>query len=119
MRTFYFLVLIYFFSGVIFSYKALARTGDDTHLRTNNKYNSNLLQMGTSYKAKLYCSCLFQMKLSEKYCQQFVAVDPEVFQISTNQEEKSIQARALFLLYPIEAKHLGDEKGCTIEKDRI
>lgn len=110
MRTFMVLVLIYFFSNIVF-----AQALDDEELRTKNNYKSTLFELGTGYKAKLYCSCLFQMKLSKQYCKKFVSVQPEVFSVDLNSEKKTVEARALLFFHSVQANFVDDESGCFLK----
>jgi hypothetical protein len=116
VKFFCILFVIYFFYGVFFSRISQASAPRDQDLRSNNNYKSSLLELGTNYKAKLYCSCLYQMRLSKEYCKQFVSVQPEVFTLTTNPSSKVVESAALLFLYKARAKHTSEFFGCRLER---
>lgn len=86
---------------------------DDIELR-KNKYDAGLLPLGTGYQARLFCSCTFVMKRDEEYCHKFVEVSPKIFRVKVDQENKTVEARALYFF----AKSMAQwtpEQGCVLQ----
>lgn len=106
MKQVIFLFFIFIYSSFVIA--------NDIDLR-KNKYDAGLLPLGTGYQAKLYCSCLFVMNRSEKYCKKFVAVSPAIFKVSANRETKTVEAKALYFFAKAKAQWRNKETGCLLE----
>jgi len=78
------------------------------------RYETGLLGLGTGYKAKLMCSCLFVIGQTEEYCRDFAQVSPEVFFTKVNYRKRTVTSRALGFLRTRTATYEGRAKGCTL-----
>ncbi|MFN7905467.1 MAG: hypothetical protein ACK5P5_09815 [Pseudobdellovibrionaceae bacterium] len=99
---------------IMFFFTTLAVAANDIDLR-QNEYKSSLLPLGTGYQARLYCSCIFVMKRDEVYCKKFVEVSPKIFKTIINNEEKSVEAKALYFFSKSKARWHDSQTGCVLE----
>lgn len=107
-------IFLALFLILIASLNSTAALADDTPLRLNI-YESGLLTLGTAYQAKLYCTCHFVMKREDKFCKQFVAVSPSVFQITVHEDKKSVEATSLYF-WASTARWKSPMEGCVLEE---
>lgn len=77
-------------------------------------FNNNDLELATGNSARMGCSCLFVMEMSEDYCRAWVKARPDIATFSVDRANKRVQSSA-FLTWVATARYVDDQRGCVLE----
>ncbi len=77
-------------------------------------YDNNDLELAVGNSARMACSCLFVMQMSETYCRAWVKASPDVARWSANTSAKTVEASA-FVSWAATARYVDDKRGCLLE----
>jgi len=77
-------------------------------------YTFNDAQLGTLYRAKEVCSCLFVMEQTAGYCSAWTATSPDLVTFTVDDTSKTVEAEAL-IEWGAVAHFLDARAGCAIE----
>jgi hypothetical protein len=64
--------------------------------------------------AKMGCSCMFVMNMSEAFCRAWVRASPDVARVSFDATAKTVEAAA-FLSWAAKARFVDEQHGCVLE----
>ena len=81
------------------------------HPRT---FDNNDLELAVGNGARMACSCLFVMNMSETYCREWVKASPDVAKISIDFANKKVESSA-FVSWAATARYVDDKRGCVLE----
>ena len=77
-------------------------------------YANNDLELAVGNAARMSCSCLFVMKMSEEFCLAWVKASPSVAQFKIDRVHQTVQASAL-LEWGATAHFVDAQRGCLLE----
>ena len=77
-------------------------------------YPNNDETLGAANAARMACSCLFVMKQSEAFCQDWVRVSPDLPRYSVDSERRRVEASVL-VAWSATARYVDDRHGCVLE----
>lgn len=77
-------------------------------------YDNNDVELAVGNSARMSCSCLFVMKMSDAYCKAWVKASPDVARFSIDLEKKTVEASAL-LQWSAKARYVDDRRGCVLD----
>ncbi len=77
-------------------------------------YDNNDLELVTGNAARLTCSCLFVMEMSEEYCRAWTKASPDVARFSVDTNAKTVEASA-FVTWSARARFIDAKRGCILE----
>jgi len=81
-------------------------------------YKTKLPFLATRYRAFHTCNCLYVMKMSQAYCENFSKVDPPIFTLAIDTANKSVSSGISGMDFkPAVAKFANDRTGCHIVND--
>lgn len=83
----------------------------DAHPRT---FANSDLQLAVGNGARMACSCLFVMNMSEEYCREWVKASPDVAKLSFDLANKKVESSA-FVSWAATARYVDDKRGCVLE----
>lgn len=84
---------------------------DDGSPRT---YDNNDLELVVGNSARMGCTCLFVMEMSEAYCRAWVKASPDLARLSFDVVNKRVEATA-FISWAATAHYVDDKHGCILE----
>lgn len=90
---------------------ALACADSNSNPRT---YANNEFQLAVGNGARMGCSCVFVMKMSDDYCYAWVKASPDVAKISIDRTNKRVSS-ASFVSWAATARYVNDKVGCVLE----
>jgi hypothetical protein len=79
------------------------------------RYDTNDVQILTTYSAKSTCTCIFVMKRDEDFCAKWVHEDPNVKTVSINYEKKQVESQAM-ALWGAKAHFVNQRQGCVVDQ---
>jgi hypothetical protein len=77
-------------------------------------YPNNDETLGAAAAARQACSCLFVMKRSEAFCQDWVRVSPDLPRWSADLKARRVEASVL-VSWSASARYVDDRHGCVLE----
>jgi hypothetical protein len=77
-------------------------------------FDNNDLELAVGNSARMGCSCLFVMEMSEEYCRAWIKASPDVAKILIDREHKTVESSA-FISWAIKARYVDDKVGCLLE----
>lgn len=78
-------------------------------------YKTPLAFLATRYRAFHTCNCLFTMKMNQDYCTNYSKIEPQIFTVVIDNENKSVSSGIMGMDFkPSVAKFTGERTGCTI-----
>lgn len=83
----------------------------ESSLRT---YDNNDLELVAGNAARLTCSCLFVMEMSEEFCRAWTKASPDVTRFSVDTTAKTVEASA-FVTWAARARFVDAKRGCILE----
>lgn len=81
---------------------------------TPRTYDNNDLELAVGNSARMGCSCLFVMEMSEEYCRAWVKASPDVAKVNFDTTNRKVEASA-FLSWAATARYVDDKRGCVLE----
>ncbi len=81
---------------------------------TPRTYSQNDAQLAVGNAARMSCSCLFVMKMSDAFCHAWVKASPDVARFSFDPDAKTVEASAL-INWSARAHYVDDKHGCVLE----
>lgn len=84
---------------------------DDGNPRT---FDNNDLELAVGNSARMGCSCLFVMEMSEAYCRAWVKASPDVAKVNFDTANRRVEASA-FVSWAATARYVDDKRGCVLE----
>ncbi|HEY8280142.1 MAG TPA: hypothetical protein VIH99_10990 [Bdellovibrionota bacterium] len=82
-------------------------------------YQADTVKLGTAYRAKLACSCLFVMKLPEDYCKSWSAppIVKDLFVYKVDRKAMLVKGGiGLTMVKSSQAQYFGEQRGCVLVK---
>lgn len=76
-------------------------------------YDNNDLQLAAGNAARMTCSCVFVMEMSDAFCAAWVKATPSVARFTVDRSSKTVEASA-FLAWPAKARFVDDKVGCVM-----
>ncbi len=90
---------------------ALAGCADpDAHPRT---FANSDLQLAVGNGARMGCSCMFVMNMSEGYCREWVKASPDVAKLTFDVANKRVEA-STFVSWTATAHFVDEKHGCVL-----
>ena len=77
-------------------------------------YDNNDVELAVGNAARMTCSCLFVMKMSDAYCRAWVKASPSVANYTVNNQNQTVEATAL-LQWGARAHFVDEQRGCVLE----
>lgn len=77
-------------------------------------YAANDLMLAVGNSARMGCSCMFVMDMSEAYCRAWVKASPDVAKVTFDTVNKRVESTA-FLSWGSVARFVDDKRGCILE----
>ncbi len=77
-------------------------------------YDNNDVELAVGNTARMSCSCLFVMKMSQEFCAAWVKASPDVAKFTIDMEKKTVESYAL-LNWGVRAHYVDDRRGCVLE----
>ncbi len=81
---------------------------------TPRTFANNDLQLAVGNGARMGCSCLFVMQMSEEYCRAWVKASPDVAKVAFDTVNKSVESSALISI-SAKAHYVDSKRGCVLE----
>jgi hypothetical protein len=81
---------------------------------TPRTFANSDLELAVGNSARMGCSCLFVMEMSEAYCRAWVKASPDVAKVSFDRANKRVESSA-FLSWAATARYVDDKRGCILE----
>lgn len=72
------------------------------------------LQLAVGNGARMGCSCMFVMNMSEEYCRQWVKASPDVAKLTFDVANKQVEASS-FISWAARARWVDAKHGCVLE----
>lgn len=77
-------------------------------------YDNNDLELVVGNAARMSCSCLFVMKMSDEFCRAWVKASPSIARYTVDTEKKTVEATGL-LEWGARARFIDEKRGCILE----
>ncbi len=77
-------------------------------------YANNDLELAVANSARMGCSCMFVMEMSETYCRAWVKASPDVAKLRFDVEGKRVESSA-FISWAAAARYVDEKHGCVLE----
>lgn len=77
-------------------------------------YQANDAQLAVGNSARMGCSCIFVMEMSEEYCRAWVKATPDIASFSVDRGNKSVSSSA-FISWSAKAHYVDENVGCVLE----
>ncbi len=77
-------------------------------------FDNNDVQLAVGNTARMGCSCLFVMNMSEDYCRAWVKASPDVAKMNVDLANKTVESSA-FLSFGARARFIDEKRGCVLE----
>jgi hypothetical protein len=77
-------------------------------------YQANDAVLAVGNAARMGCSCVFVMGMSDEYCHAWVKATPDVASFSVDHGNKSVSSSA-FISFSARAHYVDDTVGCVLE----
>lgn len=81
---------------------------------TPRTFDNNDLELAVGNSARMGCSCLFVMEMSEEYCRAWIKASPDVAKILIDREAKTVESSA-FISWSAKARFVDSKLGCLLE----
>ncbi len=72
------------------------------------------LQLAVGNGARMGCSCMFVMNMSEAYCREWVKASPDVAKLTFDVANKKVEASS-FVSWSATARWVNEKHGCVLE----
>jgi hypothetical protein len=96
---------------VLLSLAAFSCANDTGSPRT---YANSDLELAVGNAARMGCSCLFVMEMSESYCRAWVKASPDVAKVTFDVANKKATGSS-FISFAATARFVDDKRGCILE----
>jgi hypothetical protein len=93
---------------------ALLLAGCASRATDPQTYDNNDVELAVGNAARMSCSCLFVMNMSDEFCAAWVKASPNVAKFSVDKEKKTVEASAL-LAWGARARFVDARHGCLLE----
>jgi hypothetical protein len=97
--------------AAIFALLCFAGCANDGPPRT---YKANDAQLAVGNSARMGCSCVFVMGMSDDYCRAWVKATPDIASFNVDHGNKSVSSTA-FISWTAKAHYVDDNVGCVLE----
>ncbi len=77
-------------------------------------YDNNDVELAVGNAARMSCSCLFVMKMSQEFCSAWVKASPDVARFTIDMNNKTVEATAL-VEWGARAHFVDARRGCVLE----
>ncbi len=77
-------------------------------------YANNDLVLVVGNAARMTCSCIFVMNMSEDYCRAWTKASPDIARFSVDRDAKTVEASSL-ISWSAKAKFIDDKRGCILQ----
>lgn len=77
-------------------------------------FDNNDAELAVGNTARMGCSCLFVMNMSEEYCRAWVKASPDVAKMNVDRAAKVVESSA-FLSFGARARFVDEKRGCVLE----
>jgi hypothetical protein len=91
---------------------ALAACADPT--ANPRTFDNNDLELAVGNGARMGCSCMFVMEMSEEYCRAWIKASPDVAKVSFDKVAKTVESSA-FISFSAKARYVDVKRGCILE----
>jgi hypothetical protein len=98
----------------LFSLGALLLAACANDNGTPRTFANNDLQLAVGNGARMGCSCLFVMQMSEDYCRAWIKASPDVAKVSIDTVKKTVESSAAISI-SAKAHYVDAKRGCVLE----
>jgi hypothetical protein len=81
---------------------------------TPRTFANSDLELAVGNGARMGCSCMYVMQMSESYCRAWILATPDVARVSFDATAKTAEAAA-FVSWAAKARYVDDQHGCVLE----